>query len=183
MASEATEIRETMESLGFEHAPEGYRRDLDPDVWDGSVVITAAATGRPPTRWDERLWLELWDAEGEIQGERSFPSMREFVPFVHQGLVAEAMAEGRRQARLHNQGDRVVTYTTAEEAYDGFGTQTEAIVGKTDRGKTIRKVTTPARHVNWQRMRYGSGLHMAIDETEFQKLVDYGMVTLEGNAA
>lgn len=78
---------------------------------------------------------------------------------------------------MENQSDRVVTYTTAEEAYDGFGTQTAEVVGTT-RGKTIRKVTTPAQHVNWQRMRYGSGLHMAIDEAEFRKLVDYDLVAL-----
>jgi hypothetical protein len=70
----------------------------------------------------------------------------------------------------------VVTYTTAEAAYDGFGTTTLCEVGRTTNGKTIRKVETPALHLRWQRMRYASGCKMVADEAEYQKLVGYDLV-------
>jgi hypothetical protein len=69
-----------------------------------------------------------------------------------------------------------VTYTTAPEDYDWFGTHTVAIVGTTDRGKTVRKVLSDPNYLDGQRARYGSGLHLAVDETEWQKLVNYGLV-------
>lgn len=70
----------------------------------------------------------------------------------------------------------VATYTTAEEAYDGFGTTTIDVVGRSKNGKTIRKVHTPEPHVRWQRMRYGSGLHMALDEAGYRDLLAHGLV-------
>jgi len=74
--------------------------------------------------------------------------------------------------------DETVTYTTAPTDYDWFGTTTVAVAGVDKRGKTIRKVTSPASRVDAQRGRYASGLHMAVDETEWQKLVSYNLVTL-----
>lgn len=70
-----------------------------------------------------------------------------------------------------------VTYTTAPKDYDSWGTHTVAVAGTTDNGKTVRKVASPPNYVEWQRDRYSSGLHMAVDETEWQKLVSYGLAT------
>jgi len=72
--------------------------------------------------------------------------------------------------------DTVVTYTTAPADYDGFGTRTDRAAVARSSGKLIRRVRTPAPHVNWQRMRYGSGLHMAADEAEFAKMREYGLL-------
>jgi len=56
------------------------------------------------------------------------------------------------------------TITCAPEAYDSFGTETIEILGKTKRrGRAVRLVRTPAQHVEWQRMRYSSGLHLSMD--------------------
>jgi len=68
--------------------------------------------------------------------------------------------------------DRVITYTTAPEAYDWFGTRTERIAGTTG-GKTVRMVSSRTAHVEAQRDRYASGCHMAKDEAEWTKLVTY----------
>lgn len=58
------------------------------------------------------------------------------------------------------QTDRIVYYTSAPEGYDGFGTETLAVVGREPRtGNDVRKVSTPAEHHEWQTQRYGSGLH------------------------
>lgn len=66
--------------------------------------------------------------------------------------------------------DPVLTYTTAPEAYDGFGTQTVKPSVATDKnGQTVRLVSTPAEHADWQRGRYASGCHMACDEASFDK--------------
>jgi hypothetical protein len=67
------------------------------------------------------------------------------------------------------------TYTTAGEEYDGFGTRTLKIAGKTNRSKVVRLVMTPEPHVGWQRARYSSGLHLAVDIEEWRKLVAYGL--------
>jgi len=73
----------------------------------------------------------------------------------------------------------VITYTTAQVDYDWFGTRTIAVVGHASNGKAIRKVESPAERVEAQRDRYASGLHMVADETEWQKLVAYKLVTLQ----
>lgn len=72
--------------------------------------------------------------------------------------------------------DETVTYTTADEAYDWFGTRTLGVVGKDKRGKQIRRVASPSRGVEAQRGRYMSGLHLAVDDSEWKKLVDYKLV-------
>jgi hypothetical protein len=68
--------------------------------------------------------------------------------------------------------DRVITYTTAPEAYDWFGTRTVRIAGCTS-GKVVRMVSSRPAHVEAQRDRYASGCHMAKDETDWLKLVGY----------
>ena len=64
------------------------------------------------------------------------------------------------------------TYTTAETAYDGFGTRTVKVVGATRNGKTVRLGETPAEHVDWQRMRYASGMNLSADETKWSEISD-----------
>lgn len=80
---------------------------------------------------------------------------------------------------------REATYTTAPIDYDytGFGTVNEGPVGMTDKGKVVRKVTTFLSKTDYQRGRYGSGLHLSADEAEFKKLVDYGFIKLQEDEA
>lgn len=63
----------------------------------------------------------------------------------------------------------VITYTTAPDAYDGFGTETLTVVGTLD-GKPLRKIETPAEHATWQAQRNGSGMYPTYTETEFTHL-------------
>ena len=73
--------------------------------------------------------------------------------------------------------DEVVTYTTAPADYDWFGTRTlVGAAGITQRDKAVRKVAGPARYLESQRDRYRSGLHMAVDEAEWRKLVSCELV-------
>ena len=69
----------------------------------------------------------------------------------------------------------VRVYTTAPVDYDGFGTRTVRLAGHTDRGKTVRLVETADEHATWQRLRYQSGMCLAVDESEWRKLVGYGL--------
>jgi hypothetical protein len=69
-----------------------------------------------------------------------------------------------------------VTYTTAPVDYDWFGTRFLGVVGRDKRGKEIRRVAGPSNRVEAQRARYGSGLHLAVDEAEWKKLVGYKLV-------
>jgi len=64
------------------------------------------------------------------------------------------------------------TYTTAPASYDGFGTETLAVVGTLD-GQPVRHVTTPVEHVEWQRQRYGSGNYRPYTQAEFTELIQY----------
>lgn len=92
-------------------------------------------------------------------------------------------AKGRELSRIPP--PPVVTYTTAPADYDWFGTrELDAWVGSTKApgSKKVRKVVSPADEVENMRARYSSGLHMAVDETEWKKLVDYKLVTLSGPA-
>lgn len=57
---------------------------------------------------------------------------------------------------------RIMTFTDAPVAYDGFGTKTIRVLGKR-RGKEVRIVETPEEHAQWQRDRYASGLYFAFD--------------------
>lgn len=88
---------------------------------------------------------------------------------------AEKAKHGRRRRR-HRNTDGEITYTTAPEGYDGFGTRTIEVVGLATDGKEIRKVETPHPHGEWQRQRYWSGNHLVADEQEYQKLVGYDLV-------
>jgi hypothetical protein len=73
----------------------------------------------------------------------------------------------------------VVTYTTAPESYDGFGTRTvDAVVGRLKGGTEVRRVETPSEHVNWQRQRYHSGaIFLVANEQEWKEHIEYGLAT------
>ena len=64
----------------------------------------------------------------------------------------------------------MLTYTTAPEVYDGFGTTTIRIIGLFD-GKPVRLVETPPEHVDWQRCRYASGMHLGASEEEWPRCI------------
>ncbi len=75
--------------------------------------------------------------------------------------------------------EKVIIYTTAESGYDWFGTtEVEADAGKARNGKKIRKVEIEAGRAGAQCDRYASGLHMAADAAEWEKLVRFGLVTI-----
>lgn len=60
----------------------------------------------------------------------------------------------------------MILYTTAPEAYDGFGTATIKHEGK------IRKVKIQMTHYKWQTMRYKSGGYLVFsDSQEWKKLL------------
>ncbi len=70
---------------------------------------------------------------------------------------------------------REITYTDAPVEYDytGFGTRDEGVIGKTPRGRDLRKVSTKAGfYTENQRMRYGSGLHYALTQERFDEMKD-----------
>jgi len=67
-----------------------------------------------------------------------------------------------------------ITITDAPPDYDGFGTRDVGPVGElgtTKRGP-LRRVATPDRHVEWQRTRYSSGLHIACSPEKFAEIAD-----------
>src|SRR5262245_46793952 len=107
-------------------------------------VIANYAINRNSTR-RERKALLAWIAE-------TYPAVYGGMVEVAPDLFAERACE--------------MSYTTAPEAYDGFGTEELAVVG-TCNGKPLRKVETPVEHVAWQRGRYWSGMHATYDEAEF----------------
>ena len=66
-------------------------------------------------------------------------------------------------------------FTTTPSDYDWFfTTEVAANVGTTAGGK----VEIETSRVEEQRARYASGCHMVVDETEWAKLVGYGLVTV-----
>lgn len=72
-------------------------------------------------------------------------------------------------------------YTTAPEAYDGFGTKTIEVVGdwvskSNGQRKPVRKVQIDPEHFNWQSMRYSSGMHPTWTEEQFQEEKRYGYI-------
>lgn len=77
--------------------------------------------------------------------------------------------------------EEAITYTTAPEDYDWFGTRTVEIagtyLGTNNKQKPVRKVTGPKFRVEAQRDRYASGLHLAVDEKEWRKLLAFNLAT------
>lgn len=71
------------------------------------------------------------------------------------------------------------TWTDAPAEYDGFGTKTVQVVGRTARG-TVRIVETPVGHVTWQRGRYDSGMYLSCDADRWLAIRDYVLLTGPG---
>ena len=65
----------------------------------------------------------------------------------------------------------VTRYTTAPEAFDGFGTATVRVLG-TFNGEPLRQVDIVAEHLCWQTLRYASGLHPCFTKEELASLRD-----------
>ncbi|MGA7122392.1 MAG: hypothetical protein WBY94_19975 [Polyangiaceae bacterium] len=93
-----------------------------------------------------------WTASDEVQDliDTSFDSEP----------IKAAYAEGRRELLIATW--RIV-WTTAPEAYDGFGTQTIEACG-TLYGKVLRRVVIEPSNYVYQTSRYGSGLHPSWEE-------------------
>jgi hypothetical protein len=74
----------------------------------------------------------------------------------------------------------MIRYTTAPDAYDGFGTVTlEILPYRNSSGRTpYRKVEIPveAQRNSWQVDRYHSGLYPALDEETFQDWMQHGLI-------
>jgi len=75
--------------------------------------------------------------------------------------------------------EEIICYTTAPEAYDGFGTRTlEEVVGY-DREKPIRKIAVQKQHYGWQEARNGSGMFPLFTEQKFAEFVKAGLCSKE----
>lgn len=73
----------------------------------------------------------------------------------------------------------IFRYTSAPEAYDGFGTFTvETTDYRDNSGRPFRKVEIPedAQFNNWQVDRYGSGLYAAFSTEQFFESVRLGLI-------
>lgn len=78
------------------------------------------------------------------------------------------------QPRAYNAETEELTITTAPRDYDYGQTWTVETVGLDKRGREIRIVATPAGpQSDYQRGRYGSGLHMAVSPSEWEKVKQY----------
>ncbi len=86
-------------------------------------------------------WINTDEAQGHLDGP---------VRIDHRALEA-AFYEGRRSTWT-------VAWTTAPEAYDGFGTTTLEMGGEWH-GKTLRKISIDPEFYGWQTGRFGSGMH------------------------
>jgi hypothetical protein len=163
----------------------------------GAIVSGNYHFQQPPvvkvgTDSDVKPWVSVYDEDG-VEVTFWLPSMAALDKF-QDDLAASADAK-REQLGVVRQSGRGVqvpegaaptdagrpvavvevgwqfTYTDAPDAYDGFGTRTvDHAIGKAG-NKTVRLVTTPDEHVNWQRQRYGSGSHLAAAQDEWAGLV------------
>lgn len=73
--------------------------------------------------------------------------------------------------------EHLLIYTTAPAVYDGFGTETVEVVGETSDGRELRCVRVQFPHLEWQRRRYLSGNHIALDEAEVFRRVHAKVIT------
>jgi len=73
--------------------------------------------------------------------------------------------------------NEVLTYTTAPEGFDWFGTRTLRVAGRDGRGKQVRLVASDPSYAESQRDRYASGLYMVATPEEWAKLVSYNLAT------
>ena len=72
---------------------------------------------------------------------------------------------------------RLLRFTTAPAAYDGFSTREEAACVGHDRDKPVRCISFEPKDQKWQEGRNSSGMHFTVDEAAWQKMVAAGFVT------
>jgi hypothetical protein len=69
-------------------------------------------------------------------------------------------------------------YTDAPEDYDGFGTRTTKAEVATRKGRTLREVSIKTESLNWQTMRYSSGLYACLTEEQFDEALEMNLYML-----
>lgn len=70
-----------------------------------------------------------------------------------------------------------IRYTSAPEVYDDYGTRTLEWLPYQSRGRhRYRKVAIPVENLEWQIMRYASGLHSRCTQLQFDEWVKFGLV-------
>jgi hypothetical protein len=86
--------------------------------------------------------------------------------------MADVLAERLTDLReaLYRVEGRATRYTTAPVVYDGFGTVTEDTAWLDTRGQRWRKVRIHPAQYSWQTARYASGMHPALEFSEFERL-------------
>lgn len=115
------------------------------------LLTLARAAGAADVSWAE------WQCSDEVQA------------LVDAGTVhgrdiraaQEAYREGVREHRIA--GGWLIRWTTANEDYDTFGTETVEACGDYH-GKPLRRVIMDPHHATYQADRYGSGLHPTWEE-------------------
>lgn len=74
--------------------------------------------------------------------------------------------------------DLHIRYTAASDRYDGFGTETLAVLPLRFRGSDApyRKVQITDEALNWQTQRYSSGVYPSLDQATFDDWVATGLI-------
>ena len=66
-----------------------------------------------------------------------------------------------------------IRYTDAPEDYDGFGTHTtQAEYATLRKGRVLRQVEIDHEYLDWQSMRYQSGIYLCIAEEQLTEMVE-----------
>jgi hypothetical protein len=89
--------------------------------------------------------------------------------------AAGLAADEHVRAELAQAPPAVVRITSAPEEYDGFGTRTMELLPERGRVARYRRVAILERHLDWQRLRYASGLFACVGEDEFAGWVERGL--------
>ncbi len=126
-------------------------------------------------------WVEI-DEESVCENLRSETpdpvDLNNILREMRLGATADLPGIEFRAVPIARQTDLRVVYTTAPEAYDGFGTVTLAeVAGIDSHGRAIRKVGIRPEHWDWQTQRYGSGMHVAVRESEIERFKDIWTMT------
>lgn len=76
--------------------------------------------------------------------------------------------------RMYQEANWVTRYTTAPEAYDGFGTTSLGVVAamssRAGSRREYRKVLIDPENLKWQEMRYASGMNACVDVGQLRDL-------------
>lgn len=109
----------------------------------------AREAGRAGVCWTDFTFRD--DVQTEIDATENISAAEDAI-----SAAQAAWEEGNREHRIAS--GWVVCFTTAPADYDTFGTETLAIEGEW-KGRELRKVLMHPHHADYQRDRYGSGLH------------------------